>query len=309
MTDTMVSTREVPWMKLGKLAQNPMTAAEAAELGGLNFQVEKRPLAFAQYNGDIVTWKSFADRVAVVRTDTEQMVGVMAKTYPIVQYREAFDFMDTVHPQYVAAGALKGGKQGFIVVRVPDHFKVLPHFDPHEMYMVLRTSHDGSRAVEVMMMPLRNRCMNQLTLQSFSAGVPHRWAITHSGNVHAKLAEAQKSLTNADKYVSRFEENVDKLTALSIKTDEKATALLKNVLPDRPRRDDQIATILSNWHTSDTVGKQFDHTGWGLLNALSDHLDWGRNGGTAESRMIGAVQGSTHKLLNTMTARMLSGRV
>lgn len=305
--DTLVSTREVPWMKLGKLADKPMTAAEAAKLGGLNFTVSKRPIAFGTQadlpGSELWSYTTIKERVAVVRDDTNALLGVMSKDYPLVQFGEAFDFMDTVGSEYVAAGSLKSGRQGFLVVRAPDVIKPLGGSDPHDLFAVLRTSHDGSRAVEVAVMPLRNRCMNQLTLHSFTKGVPHRWSIKHTGNVHAKLAEAKKSLENLGLYAKAYEKTADRLAQAQV-TDDAAKEILESVLPDRPRRPEQIEQIISTWHTSETVG--FDWTGWGLVNAVSDYFDWQRTSGTAESRFVGALQGQTFNAINRTAGRILS---
>lgn len=295
---TQVSTREVPWIKLGKIAEQPMTAAEAAELGGLNFDVETRPLGYEKDG----KWITIGNRKAVVNMNTGAPLGIVSKMYPILQYAQAFDFMDAVAPTYVAAGALKGGKQGFMVVRAPEETSAaLNAIDPHDFFLVLRTSHDCSRAVEVSCMSLRGRCMNQLTLRSFAAGVPWRWTVKHTTTMHAKLAEAQHSLANLGAYNAAFIKNVEKLIHVKV-DDKRAIETLKFVLPDRPRRDEQIDRITSAWHNSETVG--FDWTGWGLVNAVSEYFDWGRAGGSPESRFIGALQGSTHKAINT-TARYL----
>jgi phage/plasmid-like protein (TIGR03299 family) len=305
--NTLVSTREVPWMKLGKLVDKPLTAAEAAQAGGLNFTVEKRPLAFGTVDGSFgsAVINPFPGRVAIVRNDTLEPLGIMSKDYPLLQYGEAFDFMDTISPEYVACGALKGGRQGFLVVKAPETITVLNGDDPHEMYAVLRTSHDGTRAVEIMVMPLRQRCMNQLTLTSFSKGVDHRWAIRHTSSMHLKLAEAQDSMKKIGIYAKRYEEVAQRL--ISCKIDNKqATGILEAVLPDRPKREEQITTIIGRWHDSPTVGKDLDYTGWGLLQGVSDYFEWGRKGGSAESRFVGALQGSTHKVINRTAARLLS---
>lgn len=309
-TDVQVSTRTVPWMTLGGLVEQPLTAAEAAEAAGLNFEIEKWNITATHPDtGETI---AVDQRTALVRKDTKQWVGIMGKAYPILQYGEAFDFMDTVTAQdgearYVAAGALRGGRQGFMVVRAPDAFQtsVLGGADPHEFFAVLRTSHDGSRAVEVSVMSLRGRCMNQLTLPSFAKDAPYRWAIPHTSTMAAKLAEAQKSLVNVGKYTTAFTVNAAKLTHMKI-DDGAATQVLESVLPDRPRRGEQITKILDTWHTSDTVGKQFDFTGWGLLNATSDYFDWGRTGGSPESRFVAALQGQTHKVLGQVAGRLLS---
>lgn len=303
MTDTLVSTREVPWMKLGKLAEKPMTAAEAAELGGLNFTVSKRSLFYETDAGESKAIVPIKERVAVVRDGAEQWLGIMSREYPLLQYREAFDFMDTVGPTYVACGALKGGKQGFMVVQAPDTINVLSGDDPHDMYVVLRTSHDGSRAIEVAVMPLRARCMNQLTLQSFTKGVPHRWAIKHTSSMAAKLQDAQESLKQVGAYAKALEKTAQRLAEMQI-TDEIAEQTLQAVLPDRPRRAEQIQEIIETWHTAETVG--FDWTGWGLVNATSEYFDWRRKGGSPESRFVAALQGQTFNAINRTAGRLLS---
>lgn len=305
--DTMVTTREVPWMKLGKITdKDVMTAEEATKLGGLDFKVEKRPVFIGEsVDAKTGTIKS-PDKVSVVKVkagEPDFPLGYMSPTYPLLQNAEAFDFMDGVAPHYVAAGALKKGRQPFVVVRAPETITVLDGEDTHELFLVLRTSHDGSRAVEVMAMPLRNRCMNQLSLQSFATGVPHRWSIKHTGNMHAKLKDAQDSLKKMGAYATAFEKNAHKLTTLKV-TDDDATNLLEKTLPDRPKREQHIERIITTWHQSDKVG--FDYTGWGLLNAVSEDFDWGRSGGTAESRFIGALQGQTHTVLNRVAGRLLS---
>jgi len=303
-TNTQFSTREVPWLKLGKLGEPTGSAAKAAELGGLNFTVEKRPLWYGDSDDTATSQPSHrvSERFAIVRADTGKWLGIMSKNYPLLQYAEAFDFLDHVNPIYVAAGALKGGRQGFVVAQLPEH-TVLADVDPHEMFLVLRTSHDGSRAVEAMVMPLRGRCMNQLTLRSFSAGVEHRWAVTHTTNMHTKLAEAQKSLTNLLKYGQAYPLVVRRLIKTKI-TDDQARGILTDTLPNRPRRGDQVDRIMQLWHTSEQVG--FDWTGWGLVNATSEYYDWCRTGGTPESRFLNALQGPTHAVINKVAGNVLS---
>lgn len=301
MTDTMISTREVPWMKLGKFTDQPMTAHEAAELGGLNFTVEKRNL---YYRDDLDNMRHVPDRVAIVRQDTGLHLGIMAHNYPILQFGEAFDFMDSIDTTYVAAGTLKGGKQGFMVVQVPlEKSAVFTDIDPHDFYAIMRTSHDGSRAVEISVQPLRNRCMNQLGLRSFTQGVPHRWSIKHTTTMHEKLAEAKLTLTYVNDYVTAYETNACRLIDTQV-TDVQAQVILEDVLPDRPRRGEQIEKIITSWHTAETNG--FDYTGWGLVNAVSEYFDWGRSGGSPESRFIGALQGQTYKAINGVATHVLA---
>jgi phage/plasmid-like protein (TIGR03299 family) len=314
MTDVQFSTREVPWMKLSKLADAPQTAAEAAKLGGLDFTVSLQPVYFEQTPVGQVgpRWHNIPGRKAVVRDDTGDFFGFVSSTkYNSLQYRDAFNFMDTINPTYVAAGALRSGRQGFMVVKPEIDANVLGGDDPHGVYAVLRTSHDCTRATEVSVMMLRGKCMNQLTLKSFTRGVDYRWSIKHTSTQAAKLAEAQDSLQKIGVYVKRFEQNAQRLVDRAVNPD-KAKQLLEIVIPmpngKTQRTEDQykerINDILNLWMTSPQV--DYAGTGWGLVNAVSEHFEWQRAGGTPESRFIGGIEGQTHKKINKMAVMLLS---
>lgn len=299
---TAFTHREVPWMKMGKLVDHAPTAKDAARLGGIDFTVSLRALSYSFGNGR----KTAPLQKAIVRDDTGEALGIVSsRSYQVLQYSEAFDFMDTVDSRYVAAGALKGGRQGFIVVKAPFQLNVLGGEDQHDLYAVLRTSHDRSRATEVMVMPLRGRCMNQLTLASFSRDVPHRWAIKHAGRMWEKLAEAKSSLSNLANYATRFEEITSQLADINV-TEGLAREVLTKVIPGRAKQEDVINTILGSWETAETIG--YRGNGWGLLNAVSEHYDWTRAGGTPESRFLNALEGQTHKVINKTVVHLLRAR-
>lgn len=297
---TMFSERTVPWMRLGKITDGVSTAKEAARQANLDFDVVSAPTAFL-WNGE---WVTMGNRKTIVRADSGDPMSIVSAGYPILQYSDAFDFMDEINPQYVAAGSLKGGKQGFMVARVPESHELnLLDGDKHEMYMVLRTSHDLTRAVEVAMMPLRMKCMNQLTLRSFSAGVDHRWTIRHTSTMAEKLAEAKQSIMKYTQYIDAFKSLVERLAGIQISQD-KARSILKQIIPDRPRTEEKINSIIALWQTGSTVG--YTDNGWGFVNAVSDYYDWGRSGGSAESRFVASLQGQTHTAVNKVATRVLA---
>lgn len=299
-TTTQFSTREVPWMKLGKLVEHAPTSAEAAAMAGIDFKVEPRSITYRFEN----TTKTIARKKALIRVDTGEELGLVSSgSYKIVQYSEAFDFMDTIDSRYVAAGALKGGRQAFMVVKAPIDLNVLDGDDPNELFAVLRTSHDTTRSLEISMMSLRGRCMNQLPLQSFAKNAPYRWSIPHVGNVAAKLAEAKSSIEKMTNYAARFESLVAQLA--DIKVDEELSrTIIKKVIPSHIKKSDEVVTAIETLRTTaPTVG--YVGTGWGLVNAVSEYYDWSRTGGTAESRFLGALEGQTIKTVNKTVAHLL----
>lgn len=307
------STREVPWMKLGQLISEPVTASEAATLAGLDFDVELLDVAYVsgQIGGNPV-FKPIPTRKAVVAKDNGDFMGfASSKMYNTLQYSQAFDFMDTLGAPYVAAGGLRKRRQGFMVVKPELELNVLGGEDPHELYAVLRTSHDCSRGIEVSVMPLRGRCMNQLTLRTFSKDAEYRWSIKHTTTMAKKLADAQDALSKLTSYKARFEAIVQRLADLDV-SEGKARNMLKIVIPmpkgktDRTETqwNDKLDSIIQLWQTAPTVA--YAGTGWGLVNAVSEHYEWCRVGGTNESQFLNALEGETHKKINKMTGLLLS---
>lgn len=298
---TVFTTREVPWMKLGKLVEQPQTAAEAMQMANLDFTVSKLDAGFMTADG---VWKPVVNRKAVVRDDTGEFFEFVSPEYEIFQYAEAFDFMDTIKPRYVAAGSLKGGRQAFLVVE-PDRPSVtVGGDDKHDIFVVLRTSHDRSRAIEVALMPLRYRCMNQLTLRSFTSDAKYRWSISHTKSAREKLHQAQQVMAQLDEYTTEFQRLAERLMRSRPNEDEARKILKQYVTPWAKGQDEVIDTIIHSWRENvETVG--FNDTSWGLVSAVSDYYDWGRSRGTPESRFLNAVQGITHTTLNNITRELV----
>lgn len=313
------TSRELPWMQLGAQLDGEITsAAEAAKLGGLNFDVELLDVGFKAVKRSHTkgakpeeTWKIVSNRRACVRKDTGQFFSFVSKDYTPIQYGEAFAFMDEVNPHYVAAGTLGGGRQGFIVATLPDaakiNLKIDGKTDPIDWYLVLRTSHDLSRALEACVMPLRDKCMNGLAMKSFTGGAQQRWSVRHVGkDPMEKLANAKETLGKAESYVKEFERIAIDLASIKLEIDA-AKDVLKKILPNRPKREDQVNAIVTAWQESNTNG--FRDNGWGLTNAVSEYFEWGRNEGTRtpQSRFTSPINGPTAHMVNR-TAQLLLRR-
>jgi len=303
MTDVQVSTREVPWMKIGRLIDEPISAKKAAQLAGIDFTVSLRDLSFSDGKNPLVR-HDIPSRRAIVRDDNEQWLGIASADYEVLQYAEAFDFMDNVSPRYVAAGSLKNGRQAFMVVKAPKSYQVpvLNGEDPHGWYVVLRTSHDCTRAVEVSVMALRERCMNQLTLRSFSADAAMRWSVKHTPSLPGKLEQAKQALQRLDRYAASFQNTVERLANTQVDSDQ-ARAILTRILPDRPQRDEKIEAIVGLFENAPTVG--YPGTGWGFVNAVSEYYDWYRRGGSPESRFVAALEGQTQRAIDKAATYVL----
>ncbi len=309
------TSRDVPWAKIGAIGEPATTAADAAERGGLNFEVELLDAGFKtteKPKPGTSAWRTISHRKACVRKDTNQFFSFVSSTYQPVQYGEAFTFMDEISPRYLAAGALGGGRQGFMVVQIPERetveLKLNGRADTLDLYAILRTSHDLTRAVEVAVMTLRGKCMNALTLSSFTANAQQRWAVKHVGkDPMAKLAAATTTLTHISMYVDSFVKTANELAAIKLEMED-ASELVRRILPNRPRRDEQVNAIVHAWRESPTNG--FPDNGWGLVNAVSEYFEWGRSEGTRtdQSRFTSGLTGQTNKYVNRCAQQLLRRR-
>lgn len=296
--DGSFSARAVPWMKIGHVIEDDVTAAEAARLGGLDFDVELKPAGYLNQPGTS-KWRRAEGRFAIVRPDTGDVFNYTTETYEPVQYRDAFTFMDQINPRYVAAGSFNGGRQGFIVSQLPERtsldLKLGGETDHYDLYAVLRTSQNLSRGIEVSLLTLRDRCMNELTLPSLTRNAVQSWSYRHTKSVHEKMSQAADVLTKTDRYVDAFTDQTTRLVKVTLDTPD-AEKILRAALPDRPKREEQVTAILDRWRTSPTVG--FETTGYGLTMAASEYFEHGRpmnRGRSEQSRFTGALDGATHK--------------
>lgn len=324
MTDMLTSsfsTRYLPWTKIGTVIDDPsVDAAEAARLGGIDFEVELQPAAYWQprldengqpdVNGD-GEWIELSTRRAVVRKDTQEWFSFVSTDYRPVQYAEAFAFMDAINPRYVASGALSNGRQGFMVVQLPEHTRsnivVNGVDDPHDLYVVLQTSHDLSKGIHIAIMTLRHKCMNMLTIPALGGtGVQQHWSIPHVGDPHAKLREAHKTLTNAAEYQQVFERMVQQFASVDVTPDE-LRGIIRRAFPKRLKTIEQQADqIVDRFQHSETVGVGLN--GWGAINAVSDYMQWGRSTATrtAQSEFTSPLEGDTAKYVNRVAQLIMA---
>ncbi len=130
------SVKEKAWHGLGQIVSDYPTSKEALTFAGLEYTVEKRKLFTfdsANQNGNpeadiIIPEIEVPNYFATVRTDTEQVLGVVGRDYQIVQNVEVFSFFDAIVGgdgiQYETAGALGNGERIFITAKLPDYIEV-----------------------------------------------------------------------------------------------------------------------------------------------------------------------------------------
>jgi phage/plasmid-like protein (TIGR03299 family) len=247
------SVKEKAWHNLGKIVQNYPTSAEAIQFAGLDYQVEKRKL-YTQLNEYENPQISVPDYFATVRTDTNNVLGVVGKDYEIIQNSDAFSFFDAIVGgdgiQYETAGALGKGERIFVTAKLPSYIKV-GNDDLIEQYLFLTTSHDGYGSITAAFTPIRIVCNN--TLNAALRNHSNCIKIRHTANAKDRLEQAHKVMGISNQLSVELDQLFNRWTKVKV-TDNELQKLIqmamvpnKEVLEKINRCDwDELSTCFNN---------------------------------------------------------------
>jgi phage/plasmid-like protein (TIGR03299 family) len=199
------SVKEKAWHGLGTIIEDYLTSAEAIKHAGLDYTVEKRNLFTygddttpeTEDNDIVMEWRvDVPNHYATVRTDIDEVLGVVGRDYHVVQNIDAFTFFDSIVGgkdgiRYETAGALGKGERIFITAKLPEYIKVGRN-DLIEQFLFLTTSHDGFGSITASFTPIRICCQN--TLNAALRGQSNAVKIRHTASAHDRLKEAHKLL-------------------------------------------------------------------------------------------------------------------
>ena len=173
---TAFATARVPaWHQLGTVTADCMSAAEVittARLGGWNVRkialAGIDPAAPAGSRGSVADPIPVPDKRMTVRTNPvtggTDYLGVVGRDYVPVQNEACADLLDLLvdasGAHHETAGSLRGGRQVFITMRLPDGVRIAG-IDDLDIYLALTTSHDGSTALRVDATPVRVVCARE----------------------------------------------------------------------------------------------------------------------------------------------------
>src|SRR6266542_712388 len=256
------SVKEKAWHELGKIVEQYPTSTEAIKFAGLDYTVEKRKLFtydsennFANPDVDIIIPEiEVPNYYAIVRADTDQVLGVVGKDYEIVQNKDAFTFFDAIVSgdgiMYETAGALGKGERIFITAKLPDYIKVGSD-DLIEKYLFLTTSHDGFGSITAAFTPVRIVCNN--TLNAAYRNCSYATKIRHTQNAKERLEEAHKVMGISNRLADFLQGTFNNWSKVRI-TDKKLKRLIqlamvpnKEVLQNIQRNElDDLSTCFKN---------------------------------------------------------------
>lgn len=270
------------WHKLGQTVDHNMTALEVmteAHLAGWN--VRKRPL-FTSSNGEMI---ELDDKYATVRTnpvtDVVEPLGVVGSQYTPIQNESHVDLLDAIVDEsgahFETAGSLKGGREVFITMRMPDSIKV-GGTDQVDLYLAALNSHDGSSAFRFLVTPVRIVCANTQAAAIKQARAS--FSIRHSSGANGRLQEAREALGLTFKYTAAFAEEAEAMYAQPYDTESFRDTLeyLYGIPAKREsgasvaRLEGHVDRIVSIWRDAPTM-TGITGTKWGAYQAVTEYLD------------------------------------
>ena len=284
---------EKAWHGLGQYVSEAMTSEQAIELGGLNYTVEKRPLYAPGWEGTMVEAEGHYGNV---RTDTNEILGIVKGRYKIVQNKDAFGFFDAIIDQgeaiFETAGALGKGERIFVTAKLPED--MLVHGERVEKYIMLTNSHDGTSTIIAGFTPIRVVCNNTLT--AALKNLDNKVSISHTASAESRLKEASRVMGIASRYMDEVNNTFESMTTRKLsdlemkyfietvmkngvkedKSDKEASTRMKNLV-------DQVYSFAIT-HPTQTTEAAY-RTLWGAYNGISGYYNFLKDYRNADQKM------------------------
>ena len=304
------SLRVPAWHMLGTVFQDEVSTSQMLELAHLNgWDVRLEPNTF---DGESV--KTFYD---VVRTNPfhggADRLGIVGERYRVFQNEELLAFGDNLldGARWETAGSINGGTVVFASLALDRETVIDPSgvADVVNNYLLVFSSHDGSKAINAMVTPVRVVCQN--TLNMAVAGAKQSFKIRHTETANGRVQAAREALGLTNKYLDEWDKAAAGLFALEV-TDNTVRDIFSAVYPE-PEQDSRGS--LKKWenkmdtlwgiYNGDTV-TDIRGTAWGTYNALTEQVDWFRSPRRGNASNVLAAASGFDAVTNGTKNKMLS---
>ena len=282
---SFVSARRHAWHRLGTVLPAEFTAADAmrhAKLGGWNVRtqaLQTTPMLSADGVDTLVVPEHFATVRTNPVTGRPDVLGVVGRGYTPIQNEEHADLLDALVDEsgahFETAGSLKGGRQVFLTMRLPDTM-LIGGVDAVDLYIVACNSHDGTSAFRLLISPVRVVCANTQALAIRRA--QSSFSIRHTSGARGYIGQARDALGLTFKFAEAFQAEADRLIEQSI-TDQQFESIVAQLWAT-DSESERSKTITRNrqtalthlLHDSDT-NTAIRGTRWAAYQAITEYTD------------------------------------
>lgn len=288
---TAVSTRDLAWNTLNEaehLSDGPMTGADLIERAGLadwNVRHMDMQTVMGDHLGamDDSHIAIPAHRAVLATIDGKVTpLGVVGTKHTIVQNEATTDLLDTIVDEggahFVAGGKMRGGRQTFVVMKMPNTILV-DGVDGHDMYFGCTNHHDGGGSLVAWTTLMRLRCTNMLN--SSIKGAKSKWSLRHTASIGGRVQEARDALRLSYKWSSAMEETLTGLLATPM-SEREFNAFVEHIAPPSTsdkagwvaRAEEKRSTLRFLFHDAETnaFGRGTRYAAYNAATEYADHF-------------------------------------
>lgn len=301
----------LPWGRLGFDVRDAKSYEEVLEFGALNWGLTKAPLiALITVDGEELR-KSAHKMSTITRNDTNEIIGIVGKTFLPIPNNEALGIMDALSNHHEIkvekAGELFGGESIFCTAYVP--MKNSKN-ETIKFYYVLRNSHNGKSSIELQYTPIHEPSKTVLNVT-----VPNAYQkikIRHTGKTEQRLQEAIKVVREGTNYFHSVQDQFELLAETSI-NNTSMTKVLDEIMPlpmeARPAKTQNARNVVEELFQSGG-----NLSGMGLFLAIANYADHhtafksttGTPTNRDENRFVNVMEGASQKLKSEALKAILS---
>jgi len=224
-SDSVVTARGIkPWHGLGVTLPDLLTPAQAIEYARLDWTVSRQPLKVA--HPDFQFLDVPAD--AIVRMDTNEVLGVVGSRYVPVQNADLVAVLDAIvenGARIDTAGSLLGGRIVWFAALLAD-FEAAG--EQHRDYLVLSHGHDGSRAVTVRRTTVRVVCWNTLLAHDRERGATS-FSVRHTESAQSRIAAIGRIIAATAESRMRFQAAASRMAGKRLTEREQVEFILRSL--------------------------------------------------------------------------------
>lgn len=166
---------------------------------------------------------------ATVRDDTDRTIGVVGKSYGLIQNNSCFEVLDmmcnasvTDNPLRIVSAGMVHEFEPYLQAEIPsDGLRINGDPSPTKFYAFVHTSHDGSSGLQVRFSPVRVVCQN-----TFMANVSAKCGFTfrHSSRVQERLdlteeanvKRIREKVASLQKFSAEYVDKMNRFKALPV---------------------------------------------------------------------------------------------
>lgn len=306
-----------PWHRLGTAMDGLQTPDDMLAAAFANYLVDIAPTYAripvsgpaantVEIDGEYFKFVEMPDTKATWRFDemnnTEQVLGTVGNRYTVHQNYELLDRALTIvgaaegSAVVDTCGVMYEGRQFFALLDLGDLvIDPIGINDVINRYLVVATSHDGSRAITYCNTNVRVVCNN--TLRMALGRNANSVTAKHTPNAEAKLNEAQRLLGMSTAWADAFAAKAEDLLRVTV-TEGTIDKVVTKLFPitsdgDRAKRNqDELMVTMRGIFANDKNAQKVGPNGFALYNAVGEYLDHKRGGKDMDRLMVTAEEAS-----------------